>query len=179
VAIVISFLRPLLKLQEDGWDKVFDTNCRAVFLLSCAVARQMIEQGGGRIINITTVGAERGGRNMTAYHASKAALKMLTMCMAAEWAQYNINVKPSSTLRRGSGQGLGHCAVGLRVPRTYCFSQPLWGNPDLAERIANAIPKGHIAEPEEIVGVVLFLASDASNFITGQTIYVDGGFLAG
>ena len=91
----------------------------------------------------------------------------------------HINVNPSTTLRRGSGQGLGHCTVRLRGPRTYCFSQPLWGSPDLVERIASAIPKGRIAEPEEIVRAVLFLASNASNFITGQTIYVDGGFLAG
>jgi NAD(P)-dependent dehydrogenase (short-subunit alcohol dehydrogenase family) len=112
---------------------------------------------------------------------------MLTMCMAAEWAQYNINVNPSTRLRpfgraQGrlcSGQGSEHRAVGLGVPRTYCFSQPLWGNPDLAERIISAIPKGRIAEPEEIVGAVLFLASDASSFVTGQTICVDGGFLAG
>jgi NAD(P)-dependent dehydrogenase (short-subunit alcohol dehydrogenase family) len=181
-----SFLRPLLKLREDGWDKIFDTNCGAVFLLSCAVARQMIEEGGGRIINMTTVGAERGGRNLAACHANKAALKMLTMCTAAEGAQYDINVNPSTApstssgqaLRRGSGQGSGHRAVGPGVTRTY-FSQPLWGNPDLAERIVSAIPKGRIAEPEEIVGAVLFLASDASSFITGQTIYVDGGFLAG
>jgi NAD(P)-dependent dehydrogenase (short-subunit alcohol dehydrogenase family) len=157
-----SFMRPLLKLREDSWDKIFDTNCKAIFLLSRAVARLMIEQGGGRIINVTTVGAERGGHYLAAYHASKAALKMLTMCMAAEWAQYNINVN----------------AVGPGVTRTQ-FSKPLWGNPDLAERIVSAIPKGRIAEPEEIVGAVLFLASDASSFITGQTIYVDGGFLAG
>jgi len=156
-----SFLRPLLELREDGWDKVFDTNVKAVFLLSRAVARHMIQQGGGRIINITTVGAERGGRNMAAYHASKAALKMLTLCMAAEWAQYNINVN----------------AVGPGVTRTD-FSRPLWGNPDLAERIVSTIPKGRIAEPEDIVGAVLFLASDAASYITGQTIYVDGGFLA-
>jgi NAD(P)-dependent dehydrogenase (short-subunit alcohol dehydrogenase family) len=82
--------------------------------------------------------------------------------MAAEWAQYNINVN----------------AVGPGLTRTR-FSQPLWGNPDLAKRIVSAIPKGRIAESEEIVGAVLFLASDASSFITGQTIYVDGGFLAG
>jgi len=107
--------------------------------------------------------------------------------MAAEWAQYNINVNPSTTLRPfdgaqgrlGSGQGLGHRAVGLGVPQTYCFSQPLWGNPDLAKRVVRLIPKGRIAEPEEIVGAVLFLASDVSSFITGQTIYVNGGFLAG
>lgn len=91
-----SFLRPLLELREDGWDKVFDTNCKAVFLLSYAVARQMIEQGGGRIINITTVGAERGERNLGAYVASKAALKMLTMCMAIEWAQYPFSSNSTS-----------------------------------------------------------------------------------
>jgi NAD(P)-dependent dehydrogenase (short-subunit alcohol dehydrogenase family) len=133
-------------------------------------AAEEIRQAEGRIINITTVGAERGGRNVAAYQASKAALKMLTTCMAAEWAQYNINVNPSTSS--------GHRAVGSGVTRTH-FSQPLWGNPDLAERIVSTIPKGRIAEPEEIVGAVLFLASDASSFITGQTIYVDGGFLAG
>jgi len=92
-------------------------------------------------------------RSMMAYHASQAGLKKLTMCLAAEWAQYNhVNVNPSTTLRRA----LGHRAVELGVPWTYCFSQPLWGNPDLAERIVSAIPKGRIAEPEEIVGAVLF-----------------------
>jgi NAD(P)-dependent dehydrogenase (short-subunit alcohol dehydrogenase family) len=115
---------------------------------------------------------EMRGRSMTAYHAGKAALKrfdcahhrMLTMCIATEWARYNhVNVNPSTTLRRA----LGHRAVGLGVPWTYCFSQPLWGNPDLAERIVSAIPKGRIAEPEEIVVAVLFLASDASKSTKG------------
>jgi NAD(P)-dependent dehydrogenase (short-subunit alcohol dehydrogenase family) len=87
---------------------------------------------------------------------------MLTMWLAVEWTQYNINVN----------------AVGPGLTQTH-FSQPLWGNPDLAKRVVRLIPKGRIAEPEEIVGAVLFLASDASSFITGQTIYVDGGFLAG
>lgn len=153
-----SFLRPLMDLREDGWDKIFNTNCKAPFLLSRAVARHMIDQGGGRIVNITTVGAERAGVGMGAYHASKAALKMLTMCMAAEWTQFNINVN----------------AVGPGFTRT-AFSQPVWSIPDVQEQIVKRIPKGRIAEPEEIVGAVLFLASDASNFISGQTIYVDGG----
>jgi gluconate 5-dehydrogenase len=77
-----------------------------------------------------------------------------------------INVNPSSTLRRGSGQGSGHRAVGLGVTRTH-FSRPLWGNSDLAERIVSAIPKGRMAEPEEIVGAVLFLTSDASKSTKG------------
>jgi len=95
-----SFLRPLMDLREDGWDKIFNTNCKAPFLLSRAVAERMMNQGGGKIINITTVGAERAGIGMGAYHASKAALKMLTMCMAAEWAKFNINVNWYSNLFR-------------------------------------------------------------------------------
>jgi len=154
-----SFLKSLMDLREDGWNKIFDTNCKAPFLLSRAVARHMIQQGGGgRIINITTIGAERAGAGMGAYHASKAALKMLTMCMAAEWAQYNINVN----------------AVGPGFTRT-AFSEPVWSTPEVQDRIVKRIPKGRIAEPEEVVGAVLFLASDASDYITGQTIYVDGG----
>jgi len=98
---------------------------------------------------------------MAAYNASKAALKMLTMCMAVEWAPYGINVN----------------AVGPGLTRTE-FSRPIWDHTESANRYLSAVPKGRVAEPEEIVGAVLFLASDASDFITGQSIYVDGGYLA-
>jgi len=155
-----SFLRSLLDLREDGWDKVFDTNVKAVWLLSRAVARKMIEQKGGRIINITTVGAEKAELGMAAYGSSKAALKMLTRCMAREWAQYGIRVN----------------AVGPGLTRTD-FSKPIWSNPEVAKHVSSAIPMGRLAEPEEIVGSVLFLASEAANFITGHSIYVDGGTL--
>jgi NAD(P)-dependent dehydrogenase (short-subunit alcohol dehydrogenase family) len=155
-----SFLRSLLDLREDGWDKVFNTNVRAVWLLSRLVAKKMAEQKSGRIINITTVGAEKAELGMAAYGCSKAALKMLTRCMAREWAQLGINVN----------------AVGPGLTRTD-FSKPIWSNPEVAKHVAMAIPKGRLAEPEEIVGAVLFLASDAANFITGQSIYVDGGTL--
>ncbi len=155
-----SFLIPLMDLREDGWDKIFNTNCKAPFLLSRTVARHMMNQGGGRIINITTVGAERAAVGMGAYHASKAALKMLTMCMAVEWAPFSINVN----------------AVGPGLTRTE-FSKALWSVPEIEEQVVKRIPRGRIAEAEEIVGAVLFLASDASEFITGQTIYVDGGMM--
>lgn len=98
---------------------------------------------------------------MGVYHASKAALKMLTMCMAAEWAPHNINVN----------------AVGPGLTRTE-FSRPIWDHRARVEKYLSAVPKARVAEPEEIVGAVLFLASDASDFITGQSIYVDGGYLA-
>jgi len=155
-----SFLRGLLDLREDGWDKIFNTNVKAAWLLSRAVARKMIEQKSGCIINITTVGAEKAEMGMAAYGCSKAALKMLTRCMAREWASYGIRVN----------------AVGPTLTRTD-FSKPIWSNPEVVKHVAMAIPMGRIAEPEEIVGSVLFLASDAANFITGHSIYVDGGTL--
>ncbi len=155
-----SFLRSLLDLREDGWDKVFNTNVKAVWLLSRAVARKMMEQKSGKIINITTVGAEKAELGMGAYGCSKAALKMLTRCMAREWAQYGIQVN----------------AVGPGLTRTD-FSKPIWSNPEVAKHVSAAIPMGRLAEPEEIVGSVLFLASDAARFITGHSLYVDGGTL--
>jgi NAD(P)-dependent dehydrogenase (short-subunit alcohol dehydrogenase family) len=155
-----SFLRSLLDLREDGWDKVFNTNVKAVWLLSRTVARKMMEQKSGKIINITTVGAEKAELGMAAYGCSKAALKMLTRCMAREWAQYGIQVN----------------AVGPGLTRTD-FSKPIWSNPEVAKHVSAAIPMGRLAEPEEIVGSVLFLASDAARFITGHSIYVDGGTL--
>ncbi len=156
-----SYMAPLLDFKESSWDRIFDTNCKGAFLLSRAVAKRMIDQGGGKIINITTVGAERGGVGMGVYHASKGALKMLTMCMAAEWAPHNINVN----------------AVGPGLTRTE-FSRPIWDHRARVEKYLSAVPKARVAEPEEIVGAVVFLASDASDFITGQSIYVDGGYLA-
>lgn len=155
-----SFLRGLLDLREDGWDKAFDTNVKAVWLLSRLVARKMIEQKGGQIINITTVGAEKAEAGMAAYGCSKAALKMLTRCMAREWAAFGIRVN----------------AVGPTLTRTE-FSRPIWSNPEVAKHVSASIPMGRLAEPEEMVGAVLFLASDAAGFITGQSLYVDGGSL--
>jgi NAD(P)-dependent dehydrogenase (short-subunit alcohol dehydrogenase family) len=155
-----SFLRSLLDLREDGWDKVFNTNVKAVWLLSRAVARKMIDQKGGRIINITTVGAEKAEAGMAAYGCSKAALKMLTRCMAREWAPFGIQVN----------------AVGPGLTRT-AFSEPIWSNPEIAKHVTSLLPMGRIAEVEEIVPAVLFLASDAASYMTGHTIYVDGGAL--
>lgn len=156
-----SYLRPLMDLRIDGWDKIFNLNCRAPFLLSRAAAELMKENGGGKIVNITTVGAVRGGSGMGAYHASKAALAMLTKCMAVEWAPYHINVN----------------AVGPGLTRTE-FSRPLWSNPEVEKLVASKIPMARIGEPEEIVGAVLFLCSESAQYITGESIYVDGGVLA-
>jgi len=156
-----SFMRPLMELREDGYDKIFDVNVKGAFMLSREAAKEMMSQGGGKIVNITTVGAVRGGAGMGIYHASKAALTMLTKCMAVEWASMNINVN----------------AVGPGLTKTP-FSEPIWSNPEVEAAIAARIPKGRLAEAEEMVGAVLFLCTESAHFITGETIYVDGGILA-
>jgi NAD(P)-dependent dehydrogenase (short-subunit alcohol dehydrogenase family) len=156
-----SFLKPLMDLREDGWDKIFNVNCKAVFLLSRAAAKIMGQHGGGKIINITSVEAVRGGAGMGAYNASKAALSMLTKCMAVEWAHLNLNVN----------------AVGPGLTKT-AFSQPLWADPAVDQKYMSRVPKRRLAEPTDIVGAVIFLCSEDAGFITGQSIYVDGGFLA-
>jgi NAD(P)-dependent dehydrogenase (short-subunit alcohol dehydrogenase family) len=156
-----SFMRPLMDLREDGFDKIFSTNVKATFLLSRAAAKIMMGRGGGHIVNVTTVGAERGGPFMGAYFASKAAVKMLTQCMAVEWAPFNIHVN----------------AVGPGMTKTD-FSRPIWSNPDLERQIVSRIPQGRLGEPDDIVGAVLFLCSEGSRYINGQSIYVDGGGLA-
>lgn len=156
-----SFMRSLFDFKEDGWDKIFDTNVKGLFFLSREVAKIMKDQNGGRIINITTAGAEKASPMLGPYHSSKAAVKMLTKCMAVEWAQYGINVN----------------AVGPGLTKTD-FSKPIWSNPEVSKRVSVTIPKGRLAEPEEIVGAVVFLASEASNYVTAHSLYVDGGSLA-
>jgi len=155
-----SYMRSLMELREDGWDKVFNLNVKAVWLLSRAVAEGMMARKSGRIINITTVGAEKAELGMAAYGCSKAALKMLTRCMTREWAPFGIQVN----------------AVGPGLTRTD-FSKPIWTNPDIEKHVTSGLPMGRIAEPEEIVPAVLFLASDGAAYINGHTIYVDGGAL--
>jgi NAD(P)-dependent dehydrogenase (short-subunit alcohol dehydrogenase family) len=156
-----SVLRPLMDLRDDGVDKIFNVNLKAPFLLARECAKIMSQKGGGSIVNITTVGAERGGPMMGMYMASKAALKMLTMCMAIEWASMNIRVN----------------AVGPGMTKTD-FSKPIWMNPEMESQLTAKIPMGRLGEPQDIVAATLFLCSQGAQYITGQTIYVDGGGLA-
>lgn len=149
---------PLLELREDGWDKVIDTDLKGYYLCSQAVGRIMVEQKRGNIINIASTAAMYTAPEMGAYCIAKAGVVMLTRILAVELAQYNIRVN----------------AVAPSMVKTK-FSQPLWSDPETLKEIEAGIPLGRMAEPSDIVGSVLFLASDASSYITGHTIVVDGG----
>lgn len=156
-----NLMRPLLELPEKRWEQILNTCLKSYFLCSQAVGRKMKERRGGCIINLASTAAQKATPGMGAYCIAKAGVVMLTQVLALELAPYNIRVN----------------AIAPGVVRTG-FSEPLWSNPELLKKLLPPIPLGRIAEPEDLVGLALFLASDASSYITGQTIYIDGGISA-
>jgi len=157
----MNIMRPLIELREDGWDKVMNVGLKGYFLCSQAAAKVMMDRKKGNIINMASGAAAKAAPVLGAYSISKAGVVMLTRVLASDLARYNIRVN----------------AIGPGVVRTG-FSEPMWSNPDILKGIEAGIPLGRIAETSDIVGVALFLASDASSYITGQTIYVEGGTMA-
>lgn len=157
----MNILAPLLDLREEGWDKILNTDLKGYYLCSQAVGKVMVPKRKGNIINIASIGAARASPRMGAYCIAKAGVVMLTKVLAVELAEYNIRAN----------------AIAPAMVKTK-FSQPLWDNPELLAKRLPQIPIGRLAEPEEIVGAAIFLASDASSYITGHTLYIDGGTLA-
>ncbi|MDY6906767.1 MAG: 3-oxoacyl-ACP reductase family protein [Chloroflexota bacterium] len=157
----MNIMRPLMDLREDGWDKVLNVDLKGYFLCSQAAGKVMMEKNRGTIINITTAAVVKAAPMLGAYGVAKSGVAMLTQILALDLARHNIRVN----------------AIGPGMVKTG-FSEPMWSNPDMRKAIESGIPLGRLAEPEEIMAVALFLASDASSYITGQTIYVDGGSLA-
>jgi len=143
------------------WQKIIDTNLNGTFLVSRRAAKIMKPQGGGRIVNISSIAGRKASPGMGIYGIAKAAVEMLTRVLASELAPFKIMVN----------------AVAPAMVRTD-FSKPFWSNKEIHDQIIKGIPLGRIAEPMEIVYPVLFLASDAASFITGQTLVVDGGATA-
>lgn len=145
--------------SEENWDKVVDTNLKGVFLTCREAGRLMIRQRRGKIINISSVRGKLGfPENYTAYCASKGGLNLYTKCLAAEWAKYNINVN----------------AIAPTFIETPLVSNML-ADPETYNRLVNRIPLRRIGMPGDLVGAAIFFASRASDFITGQILYVDGG----
>ena len=147
------------ELSMADWDLAFDVNVRGVMLASREFAKVMIPQKSGKIINLSSVrevrAAKRGG---TAYCSTKAAVGMITKGMAAELAPYNINVN----------------AIGPSIVRT-AFTESVFKRPEAVQSFLDHSLLGRVGEPEDMAGPCVFLASPASDFITGQTIFVDGG----
>jgi NAD(P)-dependent dehydrogenase (short-subunit alcohol dehydrogenase family) len=150
-------MAPAIDIEERAWDSIMNLNLKGLFSLSQAAARVMKEQGGGKIINIASV-AGITPDILPVYSISKAGVIMATKVMAQQWAQYGIRVNA--------------IAPGLVKTR---FSEALWSNPGIAQVVMSRTPLRRVAEPDEMVGAVIFLASDASSYVTGHTLVVDGG----
>jgi len=150
-------MAPAIDVDERAWDSVMNLNLKGLFFLSQAVARVMREKGGGKIINVSSA-AGITPDILPLYSISKAGVNMATKVMAQQWAQHNIRVNA--------------IAPGLTKTR---FSEALWKNPDILKMAMFKTPMGRPAEPVEMVGAIIYLASDASSYVTGQIIAVDGG----
>ena len=154
--------KPALEITEDDYDFVLDINLKGSFLVSRAVGKHMIERGSGCQINIASVSSNRPLKHILPYSMSKAGLEHMTRGLALEWGPSGVRV---------NGIAPGFILTDL--------TRKLWSNPDIhAWGMAN-IPQRRLGLPEDLVGAALFLASPAAEFMTGQTIYVDGGFTVG
>jgi NAD(P)-dependent dehydrogenase (short-subunit alcohol dehydrogenase family) len=149
---------PLLTADEGQWDKILDTNAKGAFRLCKAVVPPMEAQGGGKIINLTSVAGLRPSPGMGLYGISKAAIIMLTQVLAVELGPANIQVN----------------AIAPGVIKTR-FSQLLWQTPQVSESILAHLPLGRFGEPEDVAGLALYLAAPASDYVTGAVFVVDGG----
>lgn len=158
----VNIAKPALEVTEEDWDKVLDTNLKSVFFFSQAVARHMIEQKKkGRIINIASQMSFVGYIKRAAYCSSKGGLVQLTKALAVEWAKQGINVN----------------AVAPTFIETE-FTAEMFVDEDFQKDVKSRILLGQLPKPKDISGAVLYLASNLSDFVTGETIKVDGGWTA-
>jgi len=153
---------PLIDIPYIEFQEVINTNLNGQFLIAREVARRMVDRKVGKIINMCSMMSEVGRDTVGAYAAAKGGLKMLTKSMATEWAQYNIQV---------NGIGPGYIKTSATGP----IGTP--GNP-VHDFIIDRTPTGRWGIPEDLQGAAIFLSSQASDYINGQIIYVDGGMLA-
>jgi NAD(P)-dependent dehydrogenase (short-subunit alcohol dehydrogenase family) len=150
-------MAPAIDIDDRAWDSIMNLNLKGLFFLSQSVAKIMRAKGGGKIINVASI-AGITPDILPVYSISKAAVIMATKVMAQQWAVFNIRVNA--------------IAPGLTKTK---FSEALWKNQDILNIAMSRTPLGRPAEPEEMVGAVIFLASDASSYVTGQVLAIDGG----
>jgi gluconate 5-dehydrogenase len=153
---------PALEMDVADFRKVIDVDLTGPFIMSQLVGKHMIKRQSGKIINICSMMSELGRDNVVAYASAKGGLKMLTKNLATEWAKHNIQV---------NGIGPGYFATTQTEPIR------VDGHP-FNDFIISRTPEGRWGNPEDLAGTAIFLASDASKFVNGHIIYVDGGILA-
>jgi NAD(P)-dependent dehydrogenase (short-subunit alcohol dehydrogenase family) len=161
-----NFFMPAIDMTENGWDAVMNLDLKGLFFLSQAVARVMRDRGGGKIINISSVSGLKVQVPTGHYSIAKAGVIMATKVMALEWAQYNIKV---NCIAPGAIETRLYDAIFSALPEDEAKVQKA--------EATKRIPMARVGQPDEIANTMIFLASDASSYVTGQTIVVDGGSL--
>jgi len=156
----MNIRKPALELTMNDWDKVIGLNLRAMFAMAQAVARRMVPQGRGKIINTASVSSVRGHPKLAAYAASKGGVMQMTKVLANEWAPYGINVNA--------------------IAPGYILTQQTEGflsDPETMRSIVGKIPMKRLGKPEDLVGGLIYLASSASDYVTGHILFIEGGRL--
>jgi NAD(P)-dependent dehydrogenase (short-subunit alcohol dehydrogenase family) len=165
IVVVASGISPIYRSGEKvsvaEWDEIFATNARGAFLVARAAGEQMLERGGGSIVFVTSIHERAGGQRLAAYSASKAAVSQLARSLALDWATRGIRVNCIAP---------GYVATNLTTGMS--------SSPELLAMIEASTPLGRMATPDEIAGAAVFLSSDAASYITGSTLFVDGGWTA-
>jgi NAD(P)-dependent dehydrogenase (short-subunit alcohol dehydrogenase family) len=153
--------KPAIEIEERAWDSIMNLNLKGLFFLSQTIAKVMLRQGSGSIINVSSVDGLKGEANSSAYNISKAAVIMATKVMALEWAKYGIRVN----------------CIAPGFINTRLMNARWEVDPENKLEITKKIPLYGVGEPDFIIGAMIFLASSASNYITGETLTVDGGYI--
>jgi gluconate 5-dehydrogenase len=157
----IQHRKPLVEFTSAEWRKVIETNLTSAFIIGREAAKRMLPRKRGKIINIGSLGSELARPTIAPYTAAKGGIRNLTRAMAVEWAAHGI---------QANAIGPGYMLTDM--------NQALVDNPDFQSWLMSRIPAKRWGRPDELIGAAIFLASDASTYVNGQTIYVDGGMLA-
>lgn len=154
----LNIRKPALDYLEEDWYKIMEVNAKGAFFMAQQVGKYMVKQRSGKIINTASVSSFRGHPNLSIYAMTKGGIAQMTKVLANEWAQYNVNVNA--------------------IAPGYIYTEQtkdFLNNKEVHKSILDKIPMGRIGQPSDLVGTMLFLSSPASDYITGQTILVDGG----
>ncbi|MEJ8812821.1 SDR family oxidoreductase [Variovorax ureilyticus] len=154
----IQYRKPMVELATEDWRRVIETNLTSAFVVGREAARRMIPRRRGKVINIGSLTSELARATVAPYTVAKGGIRMLTRAMTAEWAVHNI---------QANAIGPGYMLTDM--------NQALIDNPSFDAWVKGRTPAGRWGKPDELIGTAIFLASDASNYVSGQIIYVDGG----
>ena len=154
----IQIGKPALEYAPPEWRQILDINLSGVFYITQAVGAGMVARGYGRVLTIASVSSLLGHPNHAPYAASKGGVALLTKVLATEWAPHGVTVN----------------AIGPTYIET-ALSAPELAKPGLRDGIVSRIPMGRLGKPEDLVSAAIFLCSESARFVTGQTLYVDGG----